>query len=102
MQAPTICAADLDRGTNTGRIYHLHRAWPCEFESCTGRCTDKRRECLQPAEACSEIGADPVAFGRSMRRHYATAAAVQALWLGAILAGVVYGLLHYLPALLAH
>lgn len=48
--AGPIRAIDLERDINTGRIYHLHRAWPCEWESCTGRaCTDSARECLQAA-----------------------------------------------------
>lgn len=44
-------------------VINLHRAtavepWPCEWECCTGNCTDSRRECLQPAEACTDMGAD--------------------------------------------
>jgi len=85
-------------------VIHLHRAaivepWPCEWESCTGRCDADSRECLQSCAPEGGRHADPVA-AVSMRRHFRTAATVQALWLGVVLGGVLYGLWHYFPALL--
>ena len=32
--------------------------WPCEWECCTGNCTENSRECLRPAEACTDLGAN--------------------------------------------
>lgn len=54
-----VTEADLDE-----RIAEK-AAWPCEWECCTGRCTEGDRECLRPAEACSELGAEPKGHHRT-------------------------------------
>jgi hypothetical protein len=63
--AGPIRAVDLERDINTGRIYHLHRATVCP--PCTGDC-NQGRACsapdtvpVQPAEACTDLGADDCA-----------------------------------------
>ena len=46
-------------GKEVGRMFRdTQAAWPCEWECCTGNCTENNRECLRPAEACTELGAD--------------------------------------------
>lgn len=67
--AGPLRACDLDRATNTGRIYHLHRV---HVEPSTA--TDDETEALY-RQACAVEGgtfADPVPSGSvlSMRRHH--------------------------------
>jgi len=61
-----LTAAELDNANADKRapmwwnkFADTQAAWPCEWESCTGNCTESDRECLRPAEACSELGAEP-------------------------------------------
>ena len=75
-----VRAIDLERDTNTGRIYHLHRAAIRQCPPCTGRCAcaDGCFVTTEPGrpevECCAPEGgkhADPVpsAALSSMRRH---------------------------------
>lgn len=78
--AGPLTAADLDRKTNTGRIYHLHRATVAQCPPCHGMC-HQGRACNASDDACAPEGgtfADPVPSGSvlSMRRHHRTRATV--------------------------
>ena len=76
--AGPLTAADLDRATNRGRIYHPHRATVAQCPPCHGNCR-QGRDCN--ADACAAEGGqhtDPVPSGSvlSMRRHRRTRATV--------------------------
>ena len=71
--AGPLTAADLDRKTNTGRIYHLHRATVAQCPPCHGMC-NQGRACNASDDACAPEGgtfAEAVPSGSvlSMRRH---------------------------------
>lgn len=89
IDARPLTAGDLDRRTNTGRIYWLHGAQ--DNAACTGACDSGPCVCcLSPAEACTELGADTRPAALSMERHRKTAGrAVLALLLAPCIAAVV-------------
>ena len=61
-----LTAAALDRKTNPGNIYDLHRAAMESCAACNGSCQKTGAcNCFMAAEACTELGAEPV--GRSAR-----------------------------------
>lgn len=75
IDAGQISAADLEaaRQHSTGRVLHLRRVHIAGRDTCSGRCeTASGCDCtpatvpVQPAEACTELGADAA---ESMLRH---------------------------------
>ena len=75
IDAGPLTAADLDRATNAGRIYWLQGSQDCA--ACTGACDSGPCVCcLEPAEACTELGADTTPGVLSMARHNKTAGRV--------------------------
>ena len=68
-----LTAADLDRDTNTGRIYRLHRI------HCEPGAIVSDDDCEAMVQFCAPEGgqfADPVPSALSMRRHHNTRATV--------------------------
>lgn len=86
-----LTAADLDRNTNPGRIYRLHRVTVAGRDTCSGAC-ETRSGCDCCAIYCAPEGgqhADPVPSGIvSMRRHRQTRASV-ALAIALAVAGYI-------------
>ena len=101
INAGPLTAADLDRRTNNGRIYHLHRITVAGRDTCNGSCQSASGcDCCWP-DSCAIEGGEHREPSRTVRDNPGIGLALVLLGWPAVAAvvGAVLVIVHNLPSI---